>query len=211
MKNNNALRAVLIMGAAVIAVGGGLVYWQYSARSAAAARVAALEAELPDAEQLEADLLAAETQLSTIQMELDHLERGVPSIAYIPTLLKELEAVGSDNAIKVTGVRPVVNQAPAHEDKAADKAYFEQEIDITGQGSYRAVMDMIAALQKFPKILAVRTVTLAPRRDRNDPNPGLDATVRLRAYVFNEQPEEGDTDEEATTEVAMATHGVKGL
>ena len=206
MKNGNALRTVLIMAVAVLAIGGGLVYWQWSARSAAASRVATLEMEVPDGQELENNLAAAEAELELIQEELDHLQRGVPSIAYVPTLLKEIEAVGLDNQILVTGVRPVPKQGEALAADTEEQAFRELEIDITGQGSYQAVMDLIAALHEFPKILAVHTLQLSPRVDRDNPTPGLDAVVRLRAYVFDEEVPAEDDESEAS-EVAMATEG----
>ncbi len=210
MKIGDGFKTVLLMAVGVIAVGGGLVYWQYSARSEAESRVKSLESQLPDAQQLQADLDKSMTELADYQDRLQHLESNIPSTAYIPTLLAELEHVGAENKISVTGVRPVVvlNQNPDGTE-AEKKAYDEIEIDITGKGSYGAVMDLIASLQVFPKILAVKTVGLAPRPNMSNNESGLDATVRLRAFVFKDADKAKEDTE--TGEVVMGLGRVKSL
>lgn len=208
--NNDALKSVMMLGVAVLAIGGGLVYWQWSARSEASGRVAALEAQLPDGQQLQAHLDKATSELADYQSQLNHLERGVPSSAYVPTLLKELEMVGDSNQISVNGVRPVQNFNA--DENEVEKPYKELEIDIVGQGSYPAVMNLIASLQKFPKILSVVTVGLAPRKDVKTTTAELDATVRLKAFIFKDAEKDlEETPEEGSGEVASAGSGVKSL
>lgn len=183
--NGDAMKSIALMALAVVAIGGGLVYWQYSARGKAEAKVKFLESQIPDEQQLQADLTASQTELAKYRTDLEHLEKSIPSSAYVPTLLKELEVVGNQNKLAVTGVRPVqaVAVGPGMQD---DKPYEELEIDITGQGTYGAVMDLVASLQRFPKILAVRTIGLAPKQDPLKKTSDLDATVRLRAFVFKD-------------------------
>lgn len=184
-KQSDSLKSVMLLALAVLAFGGGMVYWQYSARGSAQARVAAIEAEIPDEQQVNNDLQKSQTQLTEYRNRLDHLERSVPSEAYIPTLLSELDAVGEANNIVVTGVRPLLTP-PGMEQETEDQAYQELEIDITGQGTYRAIMNLMAALQTFPKVMAVKTVGLAPRQDLKSSTRELDVTVRLKAYVFQQ-------------------------
>lgn len=210
MKKSDAFKSVLLMAVGVIAVGGGLVYWQWTVRSDAETRVSSLESQLPDAQQLQADLDKSMTELADYQAKLDHLESGIPSTAYIPTLLAELEQVGMANNIQVTGVRPVMAANTGVGETTEPKDYDEIEIDITGKGSYGSVMDLIAALQIFPKILAVKTVGLAPRPTTAGEKKELDATVRLRAFVFKDADKAASEDEEPT-EVASAQSGVNSL
>lgn len=183
---NEGTKTVLLVALAVVAIGGGLVYWQYSNRSAAEQRVLSLEAQVPDETELKNDLAKSAEELENYQAQLNHLEKGVPTVAYVPTLLRELEQVGAENNIKVTGVRPVPITPNA--DESEDAAYREQEIDITGEGSYRAVMDLVNSLQTFPKVLAVQTIGLAPRQSLDAASGELNATVRLKAYVFKDAP-----------------------
>ncbi|MDI9636607.1 type 4a pilus biogenesis protein PilO [Kamptonema cortianum] len=184
MKSNEAMKSVMLMALAVLMIGGGLVYWQYSAREQAEARVAYIESRIPDERELQSNLQKSQQELEDFRFKLEHLERNLPTAAYVPTLMKELEAVGLSNEVKVTGVRPV--PITLTEADAEERPYKEIEFDISGQGTYRSVMNLVAALQKFPKVVSVRTVALAPRQDIKSNSRELDATVRLKAYLFKD-------------------------
>ena len=185
MKGNEAVKSVLFMALAVLLIGGGLVYWQWGSRSTAAQRVAAIESELLNEEELQNDLQKSQLDLEKYSADLEHMERGVPSIAYVPTLLQELESTGSANNLTVTGVRPVPVTASMAVNQE-DKPYRELEIDITGLGTYRSIMSVVDALKTFPKVLAVRTVSVTPRQDLQSNSHELNCSIRLRAYVFKE-------------------------
>ena len=127
-------------------------------------------------------------------------------MAYVPTLLSEIENIGKQHSIAVTGVRPIIENKlqKSGDDKASGEqkkaAYQEMLIDVTGRGTYGNVMQMIEALNKFPKIIAIQTVGLVPRRETDEErkaNNGssgivLDATIRIKAYLFP-TPTAGDT------------------
>lgn len=207
MKNDESSKSILLMALAVLALGGGLTYWQYSSRSEAQARVDSLMAELPDEAQLQSELQTTTTQLEETRLQLEHVEKGVPTAAYVPTLLRELEQVGLQAELKVTGVRPV--PAVPSDGETEEKPYAELEIDITGTGGYRSVMNLLASLQRFPKVLEVRTIGLQPKQGEQRPGRiDLDASVRLKAYIFKEEgaTEEG-TPEEATAQLGTGTGG----
>lgn len=184
MRSQEALKSVMLLAVAVIAIGGGLVYWQYSARSSAEQRVQAIEAEMPNEQEIQNDLQESQMQLAEYRTQLEHLEKSVPSIAYVPTLLRELEIMGKENDIVVTGVRPV--PVSLSTDDPEEKPYQELEIDITGQGTYAAVLNMIGAIQVFPKVMALKTVNLAPRQGAQTRTKELDVTIRVKAYVFKQ-------------------------
>lgn len=198
-KRNDNRPLFLIAGVAILG-SFGLAYWQFNAKGEAEARVARLQQEVPDEQKLNQQREQTALALSEAQAKLEHLEQGVPTLAYVPTLLRELETLGNQNQIKVTGVRPVPqamssgNQAET--EKQAKKAYTEIEIDITGRGSYGNVMRMVEALQAFPKIVAVRTVSLTPKAEpganpsAQPAQPSLEATIRIVAFVFSPESTE---------------------
>ncbi len=190
----DAGKSLILLVLAVVAIGGGLVYWQWGNRADAQQRLASLQSKMPDEQQLQNDLTESQTKLEESRFRLEHLEKALPTVAYVPTLLKELELVGRESNLIVTGVRPVPAQRT--DGDAEVKPYEELEIDITGQGNYRAVMTLVSSLQGFPKVLAVRTVSLTPRQDPNAKPGELDATVRLKAYMF--KPDEEKSEDEAT-------------
>ena len=180
---------VMIIAIAVFLFGGLLAYWQYNVKEAAQARFQKLEAEVPTKEEVEEELAKTSQELEQYRENLAHLEKGVPPQAYVPTMLSELESLGKLNRIAVTGVRPVAKQAQSRREQEteekAKKAYQEVEIDITGTGQYNDVMALVDQLKGFPKIVAVRTVSLTPKKEASAAAQGiLESTIRLRAYVF---------------------------
>jgi hypothetical protein len=116
------------------------------------------------------------------------LEQGVPEFAYVPTLLKELEAFGISNGIEVFGVRPMPNPVQTPKDKEKkriQKAYIELLIEVKGRGRYENVMRFIQGLKAFPKIVASKAVSLSPRNDSQSENTSeLDVTVELKTFLF---------------------------
>ncbi len=194
MKGGLNPKTIGLLAMAALVLGGGAIYLQYNAMSGASARYKTLEAEVPDEAELREELTATETELAMIQTKLDHLEKGVPPVAYIPTLLKELEQTGQMSQIKVTGVRPAPRQpSPPGALEEEAKAYEEKDIDIAGRGNFRAIIAMLDQLQKFPKVVAVGTVGMNPKMVGTSPNyEHLEVTVRLKAYVFPETKQEAE-------------------
>jgi Tfp pilus assembly protein PilO len=178
-----------LMAFIVLALGGGATYFQFNAVQTAKADVAALEGQVPSQKELEKSLADSHAKLTEYQAKLAHLEGSVPDVAYIPTLMKELEMIGIADGIKVTGVRPapVVVAPPAvTEGKRQEKKdYSEVELEIKGRGKYDAIKTFLDSLQKFPKVIAVKTVSLTPMRDSGTgATSSIDVVINVVAYVF---------------------------
>jgi Tfp pilus assembly protein PilO len=178
-----------LMAFVVLALGGGATYFQFNAVQAAKADVDALEGQVPSQKELEKSLADSQFKLVEYQTKLSHLEGSVPDVAYIPTLMKELELIGTADGIKVTGVRPapvVVAPSVATEGKRKEKKdYSEVEIEVKGRGRYDSIKTFLDSLQKFPKVIAVKTVSLTPMRDGNaGGSNNIDVVINVVAYVF---------------------------
>lgn len=192
MKGGPNPTVFLIMAVGALVVGSGAIYWQYSQLSDRLDSVAQLKKALRDENQTRQEVSDSQLKVDESRQRLVHLEQGVPELAYIPTLLTELEAIGKKNGIEVLGVRPVVKQAEAKKPNDSDqapkkKAYEELNIEVKGRGNYDAVAAFLQALRTFPKIVAVRTVTLTPKyvdTGAGSESPTLDATVEIRAFLF---------------------------
>lgn len=193
----------LIMMIATILVSSGLCYMQYGKYGETQAQVEKLKKEQLDEKEVKVQLEEAIAQLNASKVELSHLEEGVPEVAYVPTLLKELEKAGKDAGLEVTGIRPVPRAAAApvaaksgeQSKRAKKKDYTELDIQVHGRGDYRAVMGFIKAMTMFPKILAARSVTVQPLSGNQEKfaasgGPKLDVTLDFRAYLF---PSDGST------------------
>lgn len=192
--------ALVLGGMALLALlgSGGAGYYQYTKLDAASVRVKELRTKVEENQNAEADLAKLQAEVVASQEKLNHLEQGVPARAYIPTMMKELETIGHSNGIDVLGVRPMAPKfggAPVAtgedgEKAPPPKAYDEQLIEVKGTGAYLKVLAFLAALETFPKIVAVSQVTLMPRETNNGDAESLtgptrlEVTVELRAYLF---------------------------
>ena len=190
MKGKGFPKALSVLAISTILLGGGATYFQFQTVSSAKAKVAELEAEVPSQKDLESELSATNAKLNEFKKQLQHLEANVPDVAYVPTLMKELETMGKDYNIAVTGVRPAPQQGPAPKPqegdlKAKKKEYAEVEIEVKGRGTYDDIKAFMDALQRFPKVIGVKTVNLSPVRE-NDGNTKdqIEATINVTAYVF---------------------------
>ena len=172
------IKVIVLMMVAVLLAGGGITVWSRNASQAAKTRFELLKTEVPDEGELKKMVLESQTVVDDYRSQLQHLEQAVPSLAYVPTLLTELELLGRQHSIEVTGVRPIVENkvVKSLDDKSSGgdvrkPAYQEMAIDITGRGSYENVMQMVEAIKKFPQIVGLRNVSilcLAAKSERMD-------------------------------------------
>jgi Tfp pilus assembly protein PilO len=211
---------------ATIVVSSGLCYMQYNNYSEKQAEVDRLRKEQLDESEVKARLEEATAKVNESKVKLSHLEQGVPEIAYVPTLLKELERTGKESGIEVTGVRPIPRAAPAptqsksgeQSKKAKKKDYTELDIQVSGRGDYRSVMNFIKALALFPKILATRTISVQPMNNTGQKiattgGPTLNVVLEFRAYLFPsdgsiEKAEASEAPAEKTINVSNRNKGV---
>ena len=192
-KNGPNPKVFLILTVVTLLAGSGLGYMQFNALSSVRANVEELKKTAKDPSEVQMDLDAVVAKLNDTRAKLTHLEAGVPEMEYVPTMLKELEKLGKQCGIEVTGVRPIPVQAKpvvkaenSESVKAARKPYNELEIEVKGRGSYGSVMRFINGLTVFPKIVAARMVSMQPKIDAKNAGavPKLDVTISLRSYLF---------------------------
>ena len=202
MKKGPNPKLFLILTILTVLAGSALSYMQFSAYSEVSADVEKLKQNAKDPAEVQTELDQAIVRLNETRSKLTHLEQSVPEMEYIPTMLKELEKLGKECGIDVTGVRPIPRQAakaPVKNEngevtKVARKPYIELDIEVKGRGHYGSVMKFIHGLTVFPKIVAARTVSLQPKNDSKQiaagTAPKLDVTIELRSYLF---PADGST------------------
>jgi hypothetical protein len=104
-------------------------------------------------------------------------------------MLKELEALGKSGGVDVAGLRPNFRKQDngfSAEKKGIDtKPYQPLDLEFKGKAEYQNLLKFLAALNSFPKILEVRTISITPPsggvRKADD---RLDFTIGLRAFLF---------------------------
>ncbi len=200
-KMNLTPKSMYAFSVLVLLAGAGLIYMTYQGIEEKSAQIRTLQAEVRNPKELETELAGIEETLAKLQSELRHLERGVPANAYIPTMAKELETVGIKEGITVMGVRPQPVVAPTG-DKGGSKrpkAYEEHIITVKGRGSFGNVMRFLQAMNRFPKIVAVKMMNLSPKVDPLKPiaSPNLDVEIEFKAYAFKEEPPKTALSQEA--------------
>jgi Tfp pilus assembly protein PilO len=198
MKLNLNPKSFYILSGVVVAVGAGLLWMTNSSISEQSARIETLKKELRDEKTVQAELTDAKKRVDDLKFKLVHLEAGVQDFAYIPTMLKELEQFGKKNNLDITQVKPIITPAPVGKDGEKRKsAYQELNVNVRGRGSYADSLRFLQAIKVFPKIVAVRTVSLSPHVDNSTKKAGkpvLDLDLELRAYAFKEQEKDKDKD-----------------
>ena len=195
MKRRHNAKFWLLMTALGFVGGACLVGFQFSNLNSDKARVNLLASQTQNESAVQAQLAKSQQDLDDAKSQLTHLEKGIPSTAYVPTMLQELAKSGNDCGISVTGVRPVP-KTPTQSSQSSSSdatqtvqkpAYTELDIEVKGEGTYASAMKFIQALQTFPKIVGARTVSITPALDQKEAAQGLvDITINLRAYLFSD-------------------------
>lgn len=144
--------------------------------------------------------------------QVRYLESSLSTRDYVPTLLKQLEALGKSVNLKVLGVRPEqasvqpqsrslssganasegnVEEASktkgAKAQTAKPKPYNELKISLEVQGNYTNVLDFLYRLTTFPKIIAVNALEMSPGKDVGGAgSPTLIVKMTVTAFILRE-------------------------
>lgn len=186
MKPNLNPTALAVLAAIATLGGGTMTYLVYGKYTDSQARLTDLRNRTRDSKAIERRLAESVQKLAQSSQQLQHLEQGVPEIAYVPTLLTELERTGKESGIQVLGVRPMPADKNAKEPKGNNKKLYQNlDIEVKGRGKYNAILSFVQALKRFPKIAEVRFMTLQPKAELNQVGPpNIDVTAQLRVYLF---------------------------
>lgn len=211
MAKNKSPQLFFILSALTLAGGTGATILQYQGLNEKWDNLAELKKDTRDPKDIQAELDETSAKVAAAKTEIMHLEKSVPAFAYVPTMLKELELCGKENGIEVLGVRPIpkADPKPTNSDNKGTARkkdpYQELAIEVKGRGEFKAVQAFVTALEKFPKIVGARQISLQPKNDsENRGTRKLDATFELRAYLF---PPDGGTRITRPTTIAKPAAG----
>lgn len=185
----------IILTFVLFVTASALGYWQYTKMSSVQSNVEKLASDLQNAQQLQTKALRVKLILAESLEKLQHLEAGVSTAAYVPTLLKELESVGRSCNLDIIGVRPLPMTSDKKKKKSADenksseslqrKPYQELDLEVKSQGSFQNQMLFLQRLQDFPKIVGVQSVSVNPKMGKDGKTvETLEAVFVIRVYVF---------------------------
>lgn len=187
---------VLIAGVAVVFLLNSHIHDMQATVSGKETQVGSNEqvAQRYEKTQADYDKVAAQTQ---------YLEASVSAKAFVPTLLKQLQALATTTHLTVMSVRPGLITTPAPpadstSGTAADSTkkktppppYDTIDIGVDVSGSYADTATFLYNLTKFPKIISVASVQMAPGSGvpvkGAQTGPTLTTNLHLTAFVFHD-------------------------
>jgi Tfp pilus assembly protein PilO len=200
---------VVLLGATLLGIvvgGGALFYQQERSLAGVIKRLQEKQQQRDESARLASRLADTELRYKEDQSRLKFLEASLPDMAYVPTLLKQIEQLGKDTHNQVRGVRPDLTQAkplrpavrrtdPEAQDGDQEKQeaappkpepYTRLPIQVALTGSYADYQQFLQKLTTFPKIVAVDKVQLRPRLDLQTEggSPKLEVDMQLTAFIL---------------------------
>lgn len=175
-------------------IGGvGLCGMTWSTLGDEQTKVSQLEKEVRNENDLQAELDETEVKVKKTKEDLVHLESGISDIAYIPTMLIELQKVCEETGVGDLAVRPLPEAPKDPKKKDGPKLWQQLEIEVSGTGDYPSILKLMAAFTSFPKIVGVREVSLVPKTETTPEPTGLvTATIKISAYAFKSKDADKD-------------------
>jgi Tfp pilus assembly protein PilO len=138
-------------------------------------------------------LASARLDAETVTRELRDLEAQVVPELFLPTLLRQVDALAKQNGLEVMALKHTLEVSPqvpdagaSDEEKKAFRPlpYDRDHIDLEVRGTYWGVARFLYRLTTFPKILAVETVTERPAEQATAQSGRIIATIRMTGFVF---------------------------
>ena len=191
--NRKAAFTVLVMIAGVLLCLGLLIYQTRATKLYALTK--SYNQKRQELKGLQAKLASRpvlERKYTDLQQRLAVLEPNLPTYAYVPTFLRQIEKLAQDTSNKVVGVKPLplierkpapapaaggtpeaaaakpdANGAQTPDQAAAKKSmaadlYDRVPIEFNLSGDYWQTVKFLERLSKFPKMLAVEDLSLTP-------------------------------------------------
>lgn len=224
LKPNIRTMTILAIVAALLFFAGILTYVVCTRHlKVASAELQEKQKQVEDSKKIANRLLDVQERYLRTQEEISFLETSVSTQSYVPTLLKQIEALGTSVDLRVNSVRPMKappaapppikrtsedpEAAPASgstsnvpADGAEEpKPYQELNIDIELEGTYWHARDFIYRLTSFPKIISVKEMQVSPAGPvEGRKSPKLLVKLTVTAFVFQEKSE-SDTKQTPST------------
>jgi Tfp pilus assembly protein PilO len=206
---------------AVFLTGGTILYLMNTRITSLTATAKELAAKVGTDKQIASEFQSTRTKYDATMGRVRDLESSVTPRSYVPTLLKQLQALAAATNLRVDAVRPSAIAAPAElsssqvrpdgtsaaggkddKKKAAPPPYDTIDIAIDATGTYSDTMSFLYGLTRFPKIISVVSAQMAPGQSGGDGKPGMAPTIvahlRAKAFVFHDSGPEQATGTQAS-------------
>lgn len=206
---------VLVIVAVLILFGCVLAYLGAAGKlKGATAELRDKEKQLAASQEMAQKLERSKLDYLDARSQVRYLESSVSTHDYVPTLLKQIEHLGTSVKLDVLGVRPQPESKstqprsvssgkraaegdvqgasqPRGNDKKEEPEkrppYGELKIDLEINGEYLNALDFLYKLTSFPKIIAVNTMEMAPAQCKGGlVSPTLSIRMNVTAFITRE-------------------------
>lgn len=124
--------------------------------------------------------------------ELRRLEKGLPEVEYVPTILTEIENLAAETLSQVSSLSPGQIASPASQTSAQGEVaapavvYKEMSLNIPFRGSYQNLKDFLNRLAAFPMVIVVNSLAIskAGEVDAYDATPILSVSLPTTIYIL---------------------------
>lgn len=150
------------------------------------------ERELENIRFLFTEVAGKEQTKKKRKAELRRLEKGLPEVEYVPTLLTEIENLAAETLSQVSSLSPGQIASPASQASAQGEAvapavvYKEMSLSIPFRGSYQSLKDFLNRLAAFPMVIVVNSLAIskAGEVDAYDATPILSVSLPTTIYIL---------------------------
>jgi Tfp pilus assembly protein PilO len=220
--SKQAFMALIVVCICMLGVCAYVYYNRASRLVELQSEVMSKETEYGDSQKTVKHLALVRQEYEDDQAQLNVLESGVSTKAYVPTLLRELEEMGRNVNLLVSGVRPkpATNPPDAAGAKgsgssgssgksakdAQSSAYDKLDVDIDAVGKYADVERFLKAINSFPKIVAINNIQLSPCSNENAiVSPKLSVKINATAFIIKDSAEVRTGDSPGSAASAQRT------
>lgn len=205
------LNVVLV---AVALVSAGIYLYLSNVAADMGRRLEVDQKALAESQRLTSKLAASQAAFLDTQSHLRNLEQSMPTRAYVPTLLQQIEALAEKTKSQIVLVRPedkpVEAKAPETKKAGTDTAssdqtakatepatgvkkddgkipgidYDTQKLQLDVQGKYWDLMKFVEGLSTFPKIMAVDSVSIDPVTTDGKAGAGRSVTLHIQITAY---------------------------
>ncbi len=127
-------------------------------------------AELQRMEDTARQITRLRAEFARLQAFVAELETKLPAEKDMPALLVQLERLARSLGINLDAIRPSTLEGPkppagaAAQPSATPQAptYLTLPVNLSIKGTFEQVIDLAAALSDFPRMIAIRDISLSP-------------------------------------------------
>jgi len=216
-RNNRLVRIIIFVVCAVAFIGAG--GWLHRAKSG---HLQQLKQNLAQKQQQVEEVNAKIGQIGVLEARNEELGRQVavlepnlPTEAYIPTFLAQIQNLAQQTDNHLTLIKPLpkrkagktaVAAPPADEGEGGKTSpatttsngneevalpYDQVDIELGFNGTYLSTLEFLQRLRAFPKMIAVNEISLKPNSNLKElgalSDPILNITLQLTAVIAKEK------------------------